>query len=68
MNQGEVLYNDTPRKVFAHYQELEQVGLAAPQVTYIMHDLKEQGFPVSVDVTTVEEAVQEIMKAMEKEA
>ena len=26
MNQGEVLYNDTPRKVFAHYQELEQVG------------------------------------------
>lgn len=68
MNQGEVLYNDTPRKVFTHYQELEQVGLAAPQVTYIMHDLKEQGFPVSVDVTTVEEAVQEIMKAMEKEA
>ena len=68
MNQGEVLYNDTPRKVFAHYQELEQVGLAAPQVTYIMHDLKEQGFPVSVDVTTVEEAAQEIMKAMEKEA
>ena len=61
MNQGEVLYNDTPRKVFAHYQELEQVGLAAPQVTYIMHDLKEQGFPVSVDVTTVEEAAQEIM-------
>ena len=68
MNQGEVLYNDTPRKVFAHYQKLEQVGLAAPQVTYIMHDLKEQGFPVSVDVTTVEEAAQEIMKAMEKEA
>ena len=68
MNQGEVLYNDTPRKVFAHYQELEQVGLAAPQVTYIMHDLKEQGSPVSVDVTTVEEAAQEIMKAMEKEA
>ena len=68
MNQGEVLYNDTPRKVFAHYQELEQVGLAAPQVTYIIHDLKEQGFPVSVDVTTVEEAAQEIMKAMEKEA
>ena len=32
------------KKCFAHYKELEQVGLAAPQVTYIMHDLKEQGF------------------------
>ena len=68
MNQGEVLYNDTPRKVFAHYQELEQVGLAAPQVTYIMHDLKEKGFPVSVHVTTVQEAADEIMKALEREA
>ena len=33
MNQGEVMYNDVPKKVFAHYKELEQVGLAAPQVT-----------------------------------
>lgn len=68
MNQGEILYNDTPRKVFAHYQDLEQVGLAAPQVTYIMHDLREKGFPVSVNVTTVQEAADEIMKALEKEA
>ena len=68
MNQGEILYNDTPRKVFAHYQDLEQVGLAAPQVTYIMHDLREKGFPVSVNVTTVQEAADEIMRALEKEA
>ena len=68
MNQGEILYNDTPREVFAHYQDLEQVGLAAPQVTYIMHDLREKGFPVSVNVTTVQEAADEIMKALEKEA
>ena len=68
MNQGEILYNDIPRKVFAHYQDLEQVGLAAPQVTYIMHDLREKGFPVSVNVTTVQEAADEIMKALEKEA
>ncbi len=68
MNQGEILYNDTPREVFAHYQDLEQVGLAAPQVTYIMHDLREKGFPVSVNVTTVQEAADEIMKVLEKEA
>ena len=65
MNKGEVMYNDEPAKVFAHYKELEKVGLAAPQVTYIMHDLKEKGFSVNTEVTTVEEAVTEIMAALE---
>lgn len=64
MNSGEVMYNDTPKNVFAHYQELEKVGLAAPQVTYIMHDLKMKGFPVGVTATTVEEAADEIMHAL----
>lgn len=66
MNKGSVMYNDKPKNVFAHYQELEKIGLAAPQVTYIMHDLKEQGFLVEVNVTTVEEAADEIMKVLEK--
>ena len=34
MNKGAVMYNGTPKEVFAHYQELEKIGLAAPQVTY----------------------------------
>ncbi len=67
MNKGEVMYNDCPRKVFEHYRELEQVGLAAPQVTYIMHDLKEQGFAVEPNVTTVEEAAAQIKKALARE-
>ncbi len=66
MNGGEVMYNDEPKKVFRHFRELEEVGLAAPQVTYIMHDLKEKGFPVDADVTTVEEAADEIMRALER--
>ena len=66
MNKGEVMYNDEPAKVFAHYKELEKVGLAAPQVTYIMHDLKEKGFSVNAEVTTVEEAVGEIMDALKR--
>ena len=66
MNKGAVMYNGTPKEVFAHYQELEKIGLAAPQVTYIMHDLKEKGLPVKVNVTTVEEAADEIMQALEK--
>ena len=68
MNKGEVMYNDKPKNVFAHYRELEKVGLAAPQVTYIMHDLKESGLDVKTDVTTVEEAAEEILKALEKRA
>lgn len=66
MNKGSVMYNGAPKEVFAHYQELEKIGLAAPQVTYIMHDLKEKGLPVKVNVTTVEEATDEIMQALEK--
>ena len=66
MNHGSVMYNDKPEKVFEHYRELEKIGLAAPQVTYIMHDLAEKGLPVKVNVTTVEEAADEIMKVLEK--
>ena len=66
MNKGKIMYNDKPKEVFAHYKELEEVGLAAPQVTYIMHDLKEKGFDVSVKATTVEEAADEILAAVRK--
>lgn len=65
MNHGEKMLDGAPREVFAHYKELEKVGLAAPQVTYVMHDLKERGFDVSPDATTIEEAADEIMKRFE---
>lgn len=67
MNRGEVLFDDAPKKVFSHYKELERVGLAAPQVTYIMHELREKGMDVSGNATTVEEAADEIMAALKKE-
>ena len=63
MNRGEKMLDGTPKEVFTHYKELEKVGLAAPQVTYIMHDLKEKGFRVRTDVTTIEEAADEIMRS-----
>ena len=64
MNKGAVMYNDEPKKVFEHYRELEEVGLAAPQVTYIMHDLVKRGMSVRTDVTTVAEAADEIMRTL----
>lgn len=64
MNKGEVMYEGKPKEVFRHYKELEKIGLAAPQVTYVMKELKEKGFPVSDEATTVEEAVEEILRGM----
>ena len=61
MNQASVMFDDIPKSVFAHYKELEAVGLAAPQVTYLMHELAAAGIPVSVDATTVAEAKEEIL-------
>ena len=66
MNHGEVMFDDVPKRVFSHYKELESVGLAAPQGTYIMHELKENGLDVSVHATTIEEAADEIMAAVTK--
>ena len=60
MNKGEKMLDSTPKEVFRHYKELEEVGLAAPQVTYVMHD---RGFDVSPDATTIEEAADEIMRS-----
>lgn len=64
MNRGEVFIDDTPREVFKHYKELEEIGLAAPQVTYIMHQLAEKGLQVDVEATTIAEASDSIMKAI----
>lgn len=66
MNKGRVMYDDEPKKVFEHYKELEEVGLSAPQVTYVMHALKEKGLDVEVDAITIDEAAADIIKALKK--
>ncbi len=62
MNKGSVMFDDIPKEVFKHYNELEEIGLAAPQVTYIMKKLREGGYDVRDDVTTIEEAKAEIKR------
>lgn len=66
MNQGQIMFDDAPKVVFRHYKELEAVGLAAPQVTYIMQALKEKGLEVDTDITTIEEAKTAILKALRR--
>lgn len=63
MNSGKVAFDGTPKEVFRHYKELERMGLSAPQITYVMQAMKEIGLDVDTDVSTVEEAKEEILKA-----
>ena len=63
MNHGEKIFDDVPKEVFKHYKELEKIGLAAPQITYVVHELREHGVKIADDLTTVEEARDGILEA-----
>lgn len=62
MNKGSVMLDDKPKEVFKQYERLEEVGLAAPQVTYIMKTLHDRGYDVRLDIDTIDEAKEEIMR------
>lgn len=64
MNHGEKVFDDTPKEVFKHYKELEAMGLAAPQITYVVQELREHGIPVDDTITTVEEARDAILNLL----
>ncbi|MDE7045164.1 MAG: energy-coupling factor transporter ATPase [Acetatifactor sp.] len=66
MNRGSILYDDVPKRVFSHYRELEEVGLAAPQVTYTLHELKRRGLDVDLNATTIEEAADTVEMALKR--
>ena len=66
MNKGRVAFDAEPREVFSHVKELEDMGLAAPQVSYCMKELRDAGFDVDTGATTLEEAKKEILKAFGK--
>lgn len=66
LNHGRIMYDDTPEKVFRHYMELEEMGLAAPQLTYILNDLKKNGFDVDTDAITMQDAVETVKKALRR--
>ena len=66
MNEGALLFDDVPKTVFKHYKELEHIGLAAPEVTYIMNDLVAAGFRVDASAITIEEARDSILQSMKR--
>ena len=66
MNHGQKVFDGAPKEVFCPYRELETMGLAAPQITYLVHDLKAQGIDIDDDITTVAEAREAILALRNK--
>lgn len=63
IDKGRIAFDDAPANVFSHVEELEQMGLSAPQITYIMRTLKEYGFEADTGVITVKEALNSILNS-----
>ncbi len=66
MNDGHIELQGKPKEVFREIDTLERIGLAVPQVTYLMRELKRKGFNVSEDVFTVEKAKSELLNILLK--
>ena len=66
MNKGRVALSGKPADIFKEVEILEEIGLAVPQVTYLMRALKEKGFDVSDEVFTVQEGSKEILRMLLK--
>ena len=64
MNKGKVELLGKPSEVFKEVETLEKIGLAVPQVTYLMRVLRERGFNVSDEIFTVEKGTEAILKVM----
>lgn len=64
MKEGRVFADGTPQEVFTRAAKLEEIGLAPPQVTRIAYMLRERGWDIRADVTTVDAAVKEILSAL----
>ena len=55
LDHGELRMTGTPEEIFKRYQELEAMGLGAPQMTYLIHELKDVGIRFSDRPDTVDE-------------
>lgn len=66
MHRGQVAMTGTPREIFSHPMELEKMGLAAPQVSYVFAKLREKGYDVPADIYTVEEARDALLKLVKQ--
>ena len=66
MDKGKCILDGSPQKVFSEIELLESVGLAVPQATYLIRELRNKGFDLAQDIFTVEKAKQELLRILKK--
>ena len=66
VNDGRIPFEGAPREVFAHGDELEEMGLGVPQMTRLFHRLKAMGVDVDPSVYTIEEAKAALLPLLRK--
>ncbi|MFQ9977406.1 energy-coupling factor transporter ATPase [Clostridium cadaveris] len=64
MNKGKCVLDGKPYEVFKEIDTLENIGLAAPQITYLVRELRNRGFNITDDIFTVEDAKKAILKIL----
>ena len=62
MDNGKCILDGTPKEIFKEIELLESVGLAVPQVTYLVRELRNKGFDIPEDIFTLERAKQELLR------
>lgn len=63
MNNGKTVLEGTPREIFTQVETLNSLGLAVPQTVELLDSLNKEGFNFPLDKLTVDECVDEIIKA-----
>lgn len=64
IDKGHIAFDDKPVRVFSHIEELESMGLSAPQITYVMHELRKAGFDADTNALTIKEAADSILSCL----
>lgn len=64
MHDGKIIAQGRPEEVFSKGDLLEEVGLALPQIAQLMHRLRERGLDIPVDIYTVGEAREAILRIL----
>ena len=57
LNEGEIVFDDTAKKVFSNVERLKDLGLTVPQVTELAYKLKKDGMEIPTDILTNEEMI-----------
>lgn len=62
MDKGKVVMQGTPRQIFTHVDELQELRLGVPQITLLAHELRKAGLPISESILTMDELVEELCR------